>query len=472
MILKNIHNSMTKYWLNKLLSGVAAFMAAIAITGSITSCTNTDDTLGNDSFIPDGGDYKMYIDTLKGRFITSTIICDSIASDNLNSTYLGSQVTTKEGQINYSFVNQVWHYGVLDTDNNEYPFGYMPKVDSAFISLGVEYAMGPSDEKFKVYVYELKRALPNPIDSTYYSNFNVEEYIEKEPLFTIDAELGKQISMKLPNEYAQKFLALKGEEYATYNAFRSHFHGFYFKTSKVSSGNLVNKILPGSSGITIHYRNNKPDTSTFYVDFTKTYTDIYGQTYYVNEGFNIINRDYSYKDSNFGVKLDSKTITYASGMAGLLTKLEIPENVVEELKNLVKSKGGSKIIVANATMTLPVGETDINSLNQSLQSIGIYRGYQHFTSIYSRENTLDDYYINYSSKYSSVDIFGGALNRSTNNYRINVSSLIQGLVNGTADIREIEIATSYTDREEIGVASFENSDQRPIKLELTYSVVK
>lgn len=453
-------------------------MAAIAITGTLTSCTDTDDTMGNDSFIPGGGDYKMYVETLEGRrFNTKTIFCDSIASDNLNETYLGSQVTTKEGQINYSFVNQVWHLGVLDANSNDHPFGLSPKVDSAYISLGVKAAMGPANEKYKVYVYELTKALPFPLDSVYYSNFKIDEYIGKDPLFTIDAELGKQIFCKIPNEYAEKFMSLKGEDYKSYDAFRAHFNGYYFKTSKTSSGNLLNKIDPGSSGFTIYYhtqynQKEKQDT-TFMVDFTKTIIDpYYQQTYYINESFNIIKRDYSYKDSNFGVNTDSQAITYASGMAGLLTKLEIPDDVIEELKEKVRSKGGSKIIVANATMILPVGETDINSLDQSLKSIGIYRGYQHFTSIYSRENTLDDYYIDPYTKYSSVDIFGGALNRLKNNFRINVSSLIQGLVNGTTNTKEIEIATSYTDREYIGVASFENSDQRPIRLELTYSVVK
>lgn len=492
-MLKNIQNSMRKYWSNSLGKAGTFLFATLSVIG----CTKTDDTTGNGSFIPDGGDYKMYQDVISSGFKIKTVRVDSIVSDNLSRLSLGSQVTAREGQINYSIVTQTAPYSTTmmkDRDNNA-PFGNSPQIDSAFFSLGVESYFGETDRRYTVSVYELTKTLPFPIDSAYYSNFNIDGYIGSEPLFTIETKLGQQIYTKIPIEYAKKIMSLTRDDYQNFITFREKFKGYYIKTSLTQNGDMISRVLPEKSGIDIFYRNKneKPDTSIFSLDFRLYETDYWSkQKFYINESFNIISRDYNMKDPALGVKFENDVeadITYVSGMSGLMTRLEIPQSVIDGIKDMVKAKGGSKIMVMNATLVIPNGDVTFSGLNGALNALGGYLRYQPSrnvaiatTDYYSLDYMKDaaNALYDYSSAYGTIGIFGGKLNRATGEYRMVISSTIQGLVNDKSTNRVIEIAPSaetFTsaqspEKESVSVSVLENSSKRPIKLELTYSVVE
>lgn len=484
---KNILNSMRKYWLNNLRTAGATLLIALMATG----CTKTDDTTGNNGFIPDGGDYKMYQNVISEGFEISTVRVDSISSDNFtvkttSSTapvlYLGSQVTKREGQINYSIITQgAPEYAHLLKDGSE-PFGKNPQIDSAYFSLYIYGAMGETDRRYTVSVYELKKALPYPMDSVYYSNFDATGYYdENAPIFSIDTKLGEHIYQKIPLEYAKKFMALSGEQYKSTEKFHEFFKGYFIKTTLTQNGNMLNIISPEQSGLDIFYHNKseKPDTSALSISFRRlTDADMWtGQQYYVNESFNMISRDYSLKDPVFGVNFENKVvsdITYVSGMAGLITKLEIKESVIEQIKELVKSKGGKRILVTNATLVIECGDVTIDGLNSAITSLGGYKQYQPINNVSSTLYSRDIFYMldDYSGLYKTLTSFDGILNRGTKEYRLNISSTIQALINGKNSDRIIEIAPGYSEKESTNVAVLENSASKPIKLELTYSVVQ
>lgn len=484
---KNIQNSMRKYWLNNLRTAGATLLIALMATG----CTKTDDTTGNEGFIPDGGNYKMYQSVISEGFEISTVRVDSISSDNFTvktttSTapvlYLGSQVTKREGQINYAIIAQGSpEYSYLLNNGSE-PFGKSPQIDSAYFSLYLYGAMGETNKRYTVYVYELTKALPYPMDSVYYSNFDAKGYYdENAPIFTIDAKLGEHIYQKVPVEYAKKFMALTGEQYKSATKFHEFFKGYYIKTTLTQNGNMLNMISPEQSGLDIFYHNKeeKPDTSALSISFRRlTDADVWtGQQYYVNESFNIISRDYSLKDPVFGVKFENKVvadITYVSGMAGLMTKFEIKESVIEQLKELVRSKGGKKILVTNATLVIPCGDVTLDGLNNAINSLGGYKQYQPINNVASTYYSKDVFYMleDYSGMYKTLTNFGGILSRSTTEYRLNISSTIQALINGKSSDRVIEIAPGYSEKESTNVAVLENSASKPIRLELTYCIAQ
>ena len=491
MMLKNIQNFMGKYWLNNLRKGAGAFVAGVTMSIVAVGCMDTDDTMGSDSFIHDG--YSMYIGNIDGGFKTETRLCDSIASDNLNEAYLGSSISHREGQINYSLVSEVSFDGVPYVDNYSEPFGKSPKIDSAFVILSLsgleDNELGQVGEKYTVYVYELEKALPYGVDSTYYSNFEIDNFIKKEPVFSIDVEFGDHIIYKMPDdklEYAKKFMSLTNGEYTSYEKFREVFKGYYFTTSKASSGSNLGLIDLDFSGFQMYYHNynTEPDTSKFHVDIAKIISDDWGNIYQKNRSFNILKRDESFKDPIKGLNIELSNKEgehYVSGTAGYITTLEVTEEIVDQIKDMVAAKGGSKIFVSNATMSISGGSFGVEG---GIFGFGAYKTFQpskYITLNYDRESPpssviLSDYIKNtiqdYSTYYGTNGSFGGYYNMTTDKYRINVTSLIQGLVNGTLENRVIELAPHFTDIESIGVASFKNNESNPITLKLTYSVIK
>lgn len=489
---------MIKYWLNNICTIKVASILVISAFGLSTSCTDVNDTTGNGNFLP--GNYEIFIDTVHTGFLTKTVKCDSLVTDNLPFAYLGSAVSTRDGQINYSLISQMSPVRVLDDNSEDFPFGKNPIIDSAFIAitlLGSDAYEGEKGEIFTLNVYELKKPLPYDVDSSYYSNFiNNEykraEYISETPVFSSDIELGNNPSFKLPiNDYVKKLLSLKGSEYKDLDKFRDKFPGLYFETTKVSSGKMlmrvfVNEEVAGAivaPTLVIYYHNDDVKEETFFTTLARNVYDEYGNVHSFNRSFTVIDRDFELRDPNFGIDLGGEysngdnNITYFTGAQGVITSLEIKKEVIENIKELVKSKGGSKIIVANATMSLPVGQTDINSLNQAINGIGFYNNYQAIKDqralLFGDKNYADvtNFIQDYSSYYNSVGIFGGNLNRSTSEYKVNVTNLIQGLVNNVTDDETIEIAPALGNSLIQGVGSIENSPKRGIKLYLTYSVL-
>lgn len=490
-MLKNIQNSMRKYWQNNLCTAGTALLVALSFIG----CTKTDDTTGNDGFIPEGGNYQMYQDVIPRGFEIRTVRVDSIASDNfytpgdptnaLPILYLGSQVTAREGQINYSLVTQCYPETTGWIQDGSEPFGKGLQIDSAVIGFYV-YLDDPTIEnlgkRYTVDVYELTKALPFPIDSTYYSNFDVTGYISDKPIATIETKIGDHIYTELPVDYVKKFMALQGEDYKSITKFHEKFHGFYVKTSSTQNSTMVNIIDPTKSALDIYYhnKNEKPDTSVFSISFRKlTEPDYwnYNQRYYVNESFNIISRDYSLKDPVLGVNFKNDVVsenTYTSGMAGLMTTLEIPQAVIDDIKWKVKAKGGKKIIVSNATLVIPCGDLTLDGLNEAIPSLGGYYQYQKIVDVQNKYIAKDTPFMlqDYCGAYQTLSFFGGNLNRANGEYKMNISSTIQGLINGIHSNTKIDIAPGYLYKTSTNVAVLENSQNRPIKLKLTYSVVE
>lgn len=471
---------MKKYWVDNICKVGVALLCALSFIG----CTKTDDTTGNDSFIPGGEDYRVYQDVISSGFTIKTIKIDSVAMDGYATPLLGSEITKREGQINYSIATQFYPLSTdMMTDNNA-PFGINHKVDSAYFVLNYVPSKEVTEgQRFTVYVYEMIKGFPS-MDSTYFSNFPIEQYIGDEPMLTIDAKVGEPIYKKIPNEYAEKIMSLRGEEYKSISEFHERFKGFYIKTSLTQGNNVISYIVLANSGIDIRYhnKNKKPDTTVFAVNFAGTgYDPYYGIPYTVNKSVNIISRNYDFKDPIFGVDFENNKvsdISYVSGMAGLMTELEIPQTIIDEIKAKVASKGGKKIMVLNATLVIPSGDTSLEGLSGSIPMLGVYKQYQPIFAV--NEKIPHDYpYIleDYSAIFGTLikdqlNRLGGELNRATGEYRMNISSTIQGLINGVTETNKIQIAPGYKYKESVNVSVLSNKSTSPIKLELTYSVVK
>lgn len=481
-----MQNFMRKYWKNSFKLSV---LALIALSMGFGSCTKTDDRVGNESFIPDASTFTTYRMTdMVGDFEIETIYIDSVSSSNLSYGYIGSKITAREGLIEFAYVGQTYPSGDMDTDT-DYPFGEVVNVDSAFFSLSVVSYSGDAGRDYVVSVYELKQPLPYGVDSVYFSNFDIEPYIDSEPIFTIDAVLGEQIYTEIPTDYAEKLLSYTSEDYEEIDSFHNKFYGYYITTSYNQNDDIVNMFDQSASGFTVFYHNENEDADTTYMDFimgkeystteTYYYYYTYTTTYDINVGFNTIKRDYSLKDPIFGIDFEEGVTSdksYASGYAGVLTRLTIPQDIIDQLKEEVAAKGGTKIAVTSATMVVPCGDTTVTGMAASLASLGMYQSYQptYNVSTYD-EDTYEYYDANYvSPDYSLVNgttSYSVTLNRSEGTYTFNIPTTIQGLVNGTLDNNVIEIAPSYDAKESSGVSVFENSADRPITMNITYIVL-
>lgn len=481
---------MKNYWKNSFKLSV---LALLALSMGLGSCTKTDDRLGNESFIPDASTFTTYRETgITGDFEIETVYIDSISSSNLTYGYLGSKITAREGLIDFAYVGQTYPSGDVDDDNENYPFGEVVHIDSAFFSLGVVSYAGTAGRDYTVYVYELTKPLPMSLDSVYYSNFDIEPYIDGEPILSIDAVLGEQIYTELPTSYAERLMGLSASTYTEIDNFHDEIYGYYVKTSYNQNDDIVNMFDPASSGFTVFYHNeNEDEADTTYMDFimgkqystTETYYYYYTYTTTVdiNIGFNTIKRDYSLKDPLFGINFEEGETaekSYASGFGGVLTRLTIPEDIINQLKSEVEAKGGTQIAVTSATLVVPCGDTSVAGMAVALSSLGMYQSYQPTVDVSTYDSDTYEYY---DSAYACLDYslqngttsYSVTLNRAEGTYTFNIPTTIQGLVNGTLENNVIEIAPSYSSdaKESSAVSVFENSSDKPITMNITYMVL-
>ncbi len=481
---------MKKYW----VKSVKLSLIALAAVASIYSCTETDDRVGNEGLIPGSGAEPLYFYKSDEGFTIKTIEVDSISTNNFSTGYVGTIVSPEQGQINLGYAGCLLSEQYIDLYSEEEPFGVNPVIDSAYFLLANTTQFGEYDKNFTVYLYELNKPLPvlSP-DSAYYSNFNIEDYINAdEPLATLDAVVGEAVKIDLPKEYIDKIMSYKESEYQSYDFMYSEIKGLYVAFSKTLSGSNLMSFDYSTSGVYFHYhnQNEEPDTALYAATFRRADYDYYGNTYRTNIGFNTVTRDFSLKEPQLGLNYENGVVsekTYVTGMAGVITELEIPKSLIETLRADVASKGGTKIAIANALLTIPNGDTSIVGTNSSLISLGAYKSYQpinNVTSYVSGYAYRDAPYVldDFSAMVGTITTFGGYLNKSNQLYPMTITTYIQGLVNGEIDDYTIEIAPgvdaitstaleSRGSKEQVlRYSQLENSDENPIKIDIVYSV--
>lgn len=426
----------------------------------LASCTAVEPQLG-ESLLPED-DKMVFATTTFKDFNTYTTSVDSIPTSDWGYTLLGSLVTPWWGQTNYSFISTYLPYSGFNQDSI---WGDEPKIDSAkFVITPFGYA-GDSTITQLVYVYKVNKVLPNFKDTSFYSNFPYNDFIDHNLFTSIKVKNRGTFRSNIPMDFANGMLDTTGGIFKNDSLFISKYYGLMLKTDKSFSGGVYRDINLEKTGIEIYYHNkNKPKADTTVAFFAMTNTSA---TY--NVGFTMINHDYNLADPVVGVKkelindtLTSQSLTYVLGQSGLTTRIGLNQEYFEKLKKDVKDLGFSNIAVSNATLIMPVQNPTPALLDTAVSSFGAYINY-------NKMMLISDYYqlvqAENANTSDQVPPFGGTLNRALGNYSMNITSHIQSLLSGKQKNYSIEIDPAI--RSTIsgkGVAI----NGKDIKLEITY----
>lgn len=441
---------MTKY----LKSNILALSAILFVS---FSCTKVNDNLGAGMIAPDDR-VTIKIDTLDTGFSIRSVQPDSMLTDNSTSYYLGSTVFPRMGRLNASFVTQIIP-GELPADK-VFPSDIV--VDSAYVIIDNDGYIGMDGYELELKMYELKKKLPNPKDSSYFSNFPIRDYIDSEPDFSQMITAGDHTShMKVPVEYVEKYIRATKEQNTDEELFHDTFFGYYFETGSAFGTGALWNVSPNSSGIKIYYHTpEEPEKAKAYnLSFAHITNDAStGTQTLVNEGFVFFDRDYSYIDPVFGFDPLSTEKSYVMGCMGLITEITISEDIINGLKS--KGTAESPISFLRAELILPLNEPTIGTMDDALSGVGLYYNYQDFKFMPSYKPD--------ASTGSVSSSYGGGLNRAKKAYTMDISSYLQRLISGDAKNNVIQVAPYVTDRFTFKSTELANTPENPIKLAITY----
>lgn len=416
---------MTKYLVNKF----AAIAALFAI--ALTSCTNTNALFGNE-MVPPSQQMKTAIDS-SIRPLSYIIKLDSVRTSGVSSIMpVGSYIDPLVGRTTIGLVADYLPSGFPESER-EFLFGKSPEVDSMKIKLNFTSSVGDTLPALKIQVYEIENFMFDS-DSIYFSNFPIEKYIKKQPFLTFEQVGDGNYEQKLPKEFYDRFLLNEYSDkhpYFSDTAFHKLFGGFYIKTEPVTMapGQIVHFSLL-ASGMTLYYRNinkeGKKDTLEQVYFFQSSITTV------PTTSFAVVENDYSYADAaQGGLKIEQINDTinpsqfgFMQGYAGLGTRITIPKEQIQVIKDKAKNLGYSYVAIHHAELQIALPEQNYENYNKSFPHSGLY---------YDAEKL--DFLADYDPFRESMDqtfisILGGKLNRSNGYYGMNITSYVQRLFTG------------------------------------------
>ncbi len=439
---------------------VKLLLLVAAILG-YSSCTEVNYELGT-GLLPGSTETTVKLDTLSLKSFTHRT--DSIVSDWWASTSpLGSYIDPVWGRTTGSTVYQIVPssnaFTSLDT-----LWGKDPVIDSVFLMLTHYATVGDTTASNVLDIYSMNKPLPMHYDSSYYSNFDAESYIDQSPVASITVDMNTS-KYELPIEFATHYLDTLNHVYLYDSLFVERYPGIYIKPrTQVVNGGLLSQISNESSYILVYYHNSDEDGA----DTTSMTFNLSSRG--INKVINILDNDTSYADPVVGIENDyigenveNAPITYVRPFANLTTKVELIDSEIDRIKAIVEAEGYSKVAVNNATIVIPLADPKAGSMNYAPSFLGLYYDY-------STNEDSPDYWYGLSE---SDDTFDGSLSRSNGEYRMNITSYVQDRFNGTAQSNILEIAPIYGDEiSDSGVALNGASAENPIELVLTYTLIK
>ena len=431
---------------------------------SMFSCTKVEDELGTD-FIPVQDMMKLRMDTMK-KVYSYTRSVDSIVTDEWGYTYMGSMVQSMFGQTNCDFIGQVVFAGGFSSSDSLW--GDQPAIDSAFISLAISGYWGDTLENVVVDVYRMNKPLPYLKDSSYYSNFDAEPYIDPTPIATMNVTGNTESAyVKIPNEVAERYLDTTDMIYVYDTLFHKRHPGYFFKARKTMQGGNIYSVDLTNSNIFVYYHNkNVPVADTSYVMFAFDNGD---ESY--NEAFTMISHDFTYASALNGVnpkEIDNTSepqkLTYIQSLGGLMTEVEVLQEEIDRIKKQAEAEGYSRVSINNATLIATIDNPIPERLDWSPSRLGIFYNYNDFTLI-------PDYY-----PYDVDDttpMFGGYINRAKMCYSMNITTWIQQLFTGATEEKKVDLTVGYGFESIMaGVALEGVGSETPLQIAITYTMVK
>lgn len=291
------------------------------------SCEPDNNRLGVDIF-PPGDTILVYTDTItdfETRLVSSRprITSESLTSaSNSRLFLLGSKRDSLTGLSKAEIVTSL-------TIVTAGAFGDEPYVDSLILSLYVSQVDGDTTQEMRILVYEFLDTLFYEKD--YYSDYDVTGKYDPEPLVdrTIVPKPNTYYEFNITDpEYVQRVVDAARDTVFLYRSLvEDLFRGLYITTETVDEGGALAKIqlANGLSGLKFRYLHDSIDIDTASLSDYRSYSMNFNEQY--AEKVNIFTHDFS------GTALEAfidnpdaePPIAYAQGMAGVNTKITIPD---------------------------------------------------------------------------------------------------------------------------------------------------
>lgn len=390
--------------------------------------------------------------------------------------------------------------------------------------------------RFNVYEIISNDYLKLSKDTTFYINFDPTEYIASEPVFTFEfpnQEQGVYVGdianpqntnvllehTALTEDYVERLMLTKdlpldslardrdslyvnGNELKFVDAFK----GLYIAPAEDTDGAMFATQLANTAMLLFSRSRYQEDPAiirdttymiyNMYLDPAE-YTDLAAG----NVSVNSIQHDYT--QTAIDLDADVCDVCYVEAMGGVVTELRFTDEFIQSLADMVRDAGDDATVSINQAMFSiyldgsnydynlvdPVVMTPV--MNDAMLRMGMYVDY-------NKRIAISDY--NYSAESSVLLSYDGYLNRSLACYQMDISTAIQSLMlaaamnvdeSGKVELEKFAVGDSaetsgdYVNYRRIYIAPDASSmygmqrqvvygmgGQAPVKLEITYTIVK
>ena len=386
---------------------------ALAVIASISSCRKESeigvDILPQDDLIDLNSSDAFPI-------LAYTVAEDSLRSDESPIVQIGTVYDEIFGITTAGLYTQL----SIPNSQQNITFGTNPVLDSAELWLKYDFDFyGDTLIPQTFNVYQMTQTIVR--DSAYYSNQTKSYYPQAIGSATFDPHprtetvsntdtLPSFLKIKIDNSFAQLIMnESNGANLANNAAFQAFMNGFYIEPSNPSlslgQGALLRfNLLDSLTRFTMFYHNSTDTTKfSFVINSSTAYFSHFTHNY------SLANRDIQNQLSNPGTA--AATEVYVQSCGGLKTRIEFP--ALDSLRNL-----GYPIAINKAELVFkcdPALASDNFPLNKQLYVVSVdSTGAQHLITD-MLENSV---------------YFGGSLNTTTSEYRLNIARYLQAVISG------------------------------------------
>ena len=415
---------------------------------TISSCKESD-TLGGNLLPKD--DQSKFKSSSTFKLSAFTVKEDSIKSDDLTYSLLGSYVDPVFGKSSASFLTQ------FVSSSNQLNFGTNPVADSIVLTMtyaGYYGKVNKLDGLQKIRIYRVTGSIYK--DSSYYSADNIAKYVTESDFISEHSILpdpngvyqsGTAVQkFKLPLSFAQNIL--DNQNTINSSGFINFFRGLYFKPANdfqvVGNGavllfNLINSSAP--SKMTLYFHN---DTDPLPQEFNMLInSDCSRVNFFHHERNGIPAINAQLTDSTQG-----NTQLFIQNMAGLSSKIWFT--------NIESWKDSMPMVISKAELVVPVESS--------------------LTGIYGVPSRLLLVEKDEAGKYVSIpdydagdSYFNGFYNATTNSYSFNLAIYLQEIISGKRVQKGLYLVPTAS---AIGANRVVLKGTNFLKLNVTYTKIK
>ncbi len=453
------------------------------------SCSKVDNTVGS-SLIPYDQQMRIFEDTVYGIEAYQRLV-DSfpMTFTNFNWYYgcVGAKKDENFGALESGWLGQycpaTFYSSIEDADLAEH-YGTAAVGDSICLYLVFDYSLSSGDTSVTqtFNVYEVTERLY--VDSIYYLNhFDVQTVIDPEPIYTFDYKYsdGYYITKRMTGDKAEdlmnRLIQASSDLYDDDSVFVNEFKGIYIAPADDSPRDAAALALLTSSSTIDLYAHNYTDETATTVHDTLIGTYSFGAVSYTAlMSLNTYVHDYTEStidQSKFNdtTSTGQVSIVYLEGCGGVTGILHFTEGFVDSLKAL-KIKGDTTyttMMINSARLEIPVYEPDIPSLDVATNRLGLYTDYATF-------NPITDYPFELEVSESITLGYDGYLNRTHDNYTMDISMVVQTMADVATQDYWIEVAPSFFEVYNMKQVRLNTSDDPsnpvPLRVALTYTLLK